>query len=136
MYKIAIAIVLILLLSGCDRSDNAQNLPTTSPRKPIKPVISTFADIPDGPGSADLFLSTLQQAAIPVGDRDRTVTAGRTVCASMQTNTVLGATADASLLDHIADRLTKGTEFRREQTGVIIGAAIGAFCPEFAYLAN
>ncbi|MVU77973.1 DUF732 domain-containing protein [Nocardia sp. ET3-3] len=136
MDKRAIGVAFLILLSGCARPDDAQSLPATTSRQPIKPIISTFADIPDGPGSEDLFISTLQRSGIRFQDRTKTVTMGRTVCASLQTNTLLGATADPRSLDHISDRITKGTEFTGDQSPIIIGASIGSFCPEFAYLAN
>ncbi|MGW4248336.1 DUF732 domain-containing protein [Nocardia sp. NPDC004722] len=136
MYRIAIGIVLLILAAGCERTEDAQVLPATTSRKPIKPVIPRITDLLDGPGSEDLYISTLQQAGVHFSDRAQTVSMGRTVCASLQTNTVLGATADSRQLDHISDRITKGTEFAADQSGIIIGASIGAFCPEFSYLGN
>ncbi|GAB2516122.1 hypothetical protein GCM10027167_18410 [Nocardia heshunensis] len=90
----------------------------------------------DGPAAEDLYISTLQQAGVRFQDRTQTIAMGRTVCASLQTNTVLGSTADSRQLDHISDRITKSAEFTVDQSGVIIGASIGAFCPEFSYLGN
>ncbi|MFE3193991.1 DUF732 domain-containing protein [Nocardia sp. NPDC059240] len=136
MYRIAIGIVLLILAAGCERTEDAQVLPSTTSRKPIKPVIPRITDLLDGPAAENLYISTLQQAGVRFQDRPRTVSMGRTVCASLQTNTVLGATADSSLLDHISDRITMGTEFTVDQSGAIIGASIGAFCPEFSYLGN
>ncbi|MEC3953345.1 DUF732 domain-containing protein [Nocardia sp. CDC153] len=99
-------------------------------------MVPTLTDIPGGPEAENLFIATLQRAGIRFSDRDKTIGMGRTVCASLQTNAVLGVAANTQSLDHISDRLTKGTEFSADQAGVIIGASIGAFCPEFSYLGN
>ncbi|MEC3918051.1 DUF732 domain-containing protein [Nocardia sp. CDC160] len=136
MRKLSIGIIFLILVSGCGRTEDAQNLPATPSHGPIKPVVPTLTDLPNGPEAENRFISTLQRAGIRFADRDKTITMGRTVCASLQTNAVLGVTANTQSLDHISDRLTKGTEFTADQSGVIIGASIGAFCPEFSYLGN
>ncbi|MFJ9365102.1 DUF732 domain-containing protein [Nocardia sp. NPDC101769] len=137
MHKIAVGIAFLILISGCDRSDDAQNLPVTTSHKPIKPVIPTVVDrLPDGPESENLYTSTLQRDGIQFQDRTKTVSMGRTVCAALQTNAVLGVAADPRSLDYIFDRIMKGTDYTLDQTALIIGASIGAFCPEFSYLGN
>ncbi|MEV6773384.1 DUF732 domain-containing protein [Nocardia sp. NPDC051030] len=136
MHKIVAGIALLLLISGCQMSDDAQSIPGTTSRMPIKLVKSDIEYIPDGPGSKDVFIATLQKEGVEFKDRDVTAEMGRTVCASLQRNAVLGADVDSRVLDRISRRITKGTEFEMKQTGVIIGASISAFCPEFAYLAN
>lgn len=68
-----------------------------------------------------LYLATLQAQDVPIPDRANAIAAGRAVCDAFDDG--LDATAfGVSFAD--ASGLTLG------QTGSLMGAAVGAFCPE------